>query len=86
LRRGVAKTPELMAPWRGAVIHQPSLFAAGSRDDVMKFPTSRAAVDKFSHTLPALRGSHLLDGAGHWIQRERPEAVNELLVGFLKSL
>ena len=84
--RSIRLSSELMSPWRGAVIHQPSLFAAGSRDDVMKFPTSRAAVDKFSHTLPGLRGSHLLDGAGHWIQRERPEAVNELLVGFLRSL
>jgi pimeloyl-ACP methyl ester carboxylesterase len=84
--RSVRLSWELMGPWRGAVIRQPSLFVAGSRDDVMKFPTSRAAVDKFSHTLPGLRGSHLLDGGGHWIQRERPEAVNELLVGFLKSL
>jgi len=84
--RSIRLSWELMAPWRGAVIHQPSLFVAGSTDDVMKFPTSRAAVDKFSHTLPGLRGSHLLDGAGHWVQRERPEVVNELLVGFLRSL
>ena len=84
--RSIRLSWELMAPWRGAVIRQPSLFVAGSRDDVLKFPTSRAAMEKFSHTLPGLRGSHLLDGAGHWVQRERAEAVNELLLGFLKSL
>lgn len=84
--RSIRLSWELMAPWRGAVIHQPSLFVAGAGDDVLKFPTSRAAMDKFSHTLPGLRGSHLLDGAGHWVQRERAEAVNTLLLGFLKSL
>lgn len=84
--RSIRLSWELMAPWRGAVIRQPSLFVAGSNDDVLKFPTSRASMDKFSHTLPGLRGSHLLDGAGHWVQRERSEAVNTLLLGFLKSL
>ena len=53
---------------------------------MLTFPTSRAAIDNFGHTLPGLRGSHLLDGAGHWVQRERAEAVNGLLLGFLKSL
>jgi pimeloyl-ACP methyl ester carboxylesterase len=28
----------------------------------------------------------LLPGAGHWIQQERPEEVNRLLVDFLKGL
>jgi pimeloyl-ACP methyl ester carboxylesterase len=84
--RSIRLSWELMAPWRGAVIRQPSLFIAGSSDDVLKFPTSRGAMDKFSHTLPGLRGSHLLDGAGHWVQRERAEAVNGLLLGFLESL
>jgi pimeloyl-ACP methyl ester carboxylesterase len=77
---------ELLAPWRGAVIHQPSLFIGGERDDVLKFPTSRASIDKFSQTLPGLRGCHMLQGAGHWVQRERPAAVNDLLLAFLRSL
>jgi pimeloyl-ACP methyl ester carboxylesterase len=77
---------ELLAPWRGAFIHQPSLFIGGERDDVLKFPTSRASIDKFSQTLPGLRGCHLLRGAGHWVQRERPAAVNELLLAFLRGL
>ena len=33
-----------------------------------------------------LRGVHLLSGAGHWVQQERADEVNELLVGFLRSL
>ena len=68
------------------MICQPSLFIAGSRDDVLKFPHSRANIERFAQTLPGLRGSHILEGAGHWIQRERAAAVNDLLLGFLRGL
>jgi pimeloyl-ACP methyl ester carboxylesterase len=33
-----------------------------------------------------LRGCHVLEGAGHWIQRERATRVNELLLDLLGSL
>lgn len=77
---------ELLAPWRGAVIHQPSMFIAGERDGVLRFPASASQIDRFSTTLPGLRGCHILEGAGHWIQRERAAQVNELLLGFLRGL
>ena len=76
----------LLAPWRGAAISQPSLFIAGDRDDVMKFPASAAAVARFDRSLPGLRGSHVLAGAGHWVQRERATDVNRLLIDFLRGL
>ncbi len=84
--RNITRSWELLAPWRGAVIRQPSLFIAGERDGVLKFPASRAQIDNFAKTLPGLRGCHILEGAGHWIQRERAAAVNELLRGFLDGL
>ena len=28
----------------------------------------------------------MIDGAGHWIQQERPAEVNELLIEFLSGL
>jgi len=30
-------------------------------------------------------GFHLIDGAGHWVQQERPELVSALLVQFLRD-
>jgi pimeloyl-ACP methyl ester carboxylesterase len=43
-----------------------------------------------SLTEPTLRTlevrCHILEGAGHWIQRERAPVVNDLLLTFLKSL
>jgi pimeloyl-ACP methyl ester carboxylesterase len=62
------------------------MLIAGARDDVLKFPTSEPQIDHLPSTLPGLRGCHVLEGAGHWIQRERASAVNELLLGFLKTL
>jgi pimeloyl-ACP methyl ester carboxylesterase len=75
----------LLAPWRGCPIRQPSLFIAGARDAVLKFPASQSQIESYPRTLPGLRGSHILEGAGHWIQRERADEVNALLLDFLKS-
>jgi pimeloyl-ACP methyl ester carboxylesterase len=36
--------------------------------------------------LTGLRGSHILPGAGHWIQQERAEEVDRLLLAFLDQL
>jgi pimeloyl-ACP methyl ester carboxylesterase len=32
-----------------------------------------------------MRGCHLLDGAGHWVQQEQPDAVSRLLIQFLQQ-
>jgi pimeloyl-ACP methyl ester carboxylesterase len=84
--RNITRSWELLGPWRGMVIKQPSMFIAGARDDVLKFPNSQAHIANFASTLPGLRGSHILEGAGHWIQRERASAVNDLLLKFLDGL
>lgn len=84
--RAMGLTAELMAAWRGAPILQPSLFIGGSRDDVLQFEASRRSIDRFAQTLPGLRGCHILDGAGHWLQRERADEVNALLLAFLDGL
>ena len=84
--RNLRRNWELSGPWRGQPIRQPSLFIAGSRDGVLKFPAAQAQLDAYPKTLPGLRGSHILDGAGHWVQQERADEVNRLLVEFLKGL
>jgi pimeloyl-ACP methyl ester carboxylesterase len=84
--RNLKRSWELLAPWRGCIIKQPALFIAGARDGVLRFPASKSQIENFKHTLPGLRGCHILEGAGHWIQRERAAEVNALLLGFLKSL
>jgi pimeloyl-ACP methyl ester carboxylesterase len=84
--RAIRPSWEHLAPWRGLPIRRPSLFIAGERDDVLKFPASRAALARCARTLPGLRGCHVLPGAGHWVQRERAAEVNALLLDFLRAL
>jgi len=33
-----------------------------------------------------MRGVHLIDGAGHWVEQEQPEEVSRLLVRFLRRM
>jgi pimeloyl-ACP methyl ester carboxylesterase len=84
--RNLTRNWRLSQAWRGQPIRQPSLFIAGSRDGVLRFPASQAQIEAYPRTLPGCRGVHILDGAGHWIQQERPEAVSRLVVDFLKGL
>jgi pimeloyl-ACP methyl ester carboxylesterase len=32
-----------------------------------------------------LRGTYLVDGAGHWVQQEQPEEVIRLLLQFVRG-
>ena len=34
--------------------------------------------------LPNLTRKLIIDGAGHWVQQERPDEVNAALIAFLK--
>ena len=43
------------------------------------------AIARFPDTLPDLRGSYIHPGC-HWVQQERADEVNRLLVDWLKSL
>jgi pimeloyl-ACP methyl ester carboxylesterase len=77
--RNIEMTPQL----EGVKIEQPSFFIAGKRDLVLSFAGGGllAAMDPF---VPNLRGKVLIEGAGHWVQAEKPAPVNEALLGFLK--
>jgi pimeloyl-ACP methyl ester carboxylesterase len=69
----------------GRPITVPSLFIAGARDwGVHQTP---GGFDRMRRSAcPAMRGAHLVDGAGHWVQQERPEQVNALLLRFLAEV
>jgi pimeloyl-ACP methyl ester carboxylesterase len=82
--RNVDRDWEDLAAWSGRPIEVPSLFIGGDKDG----PTLWGAqsIARYDRTLPALRGSHILPGCGHWTQQERAGEVNDLLVDFLGSL
>ena len=69
----------------GRTIDQPSLFIAGARDwGIHQRPGALERME--SQACTDLRGLHLLDGAGHWVQQERSAEVNRLVRDFLASV
>jgi pimeloyl-ACP methyl ester carboxylesterase len=83
--RNIDRNWELTAPWQDAQIHQPSLFVAGSKDSVITGLIGAKRVTELERVLPNLRQKLIIDGAGHWVQQERPDEVNAALIGFLKN-
>lgn len=69
----------------GRSIDVPAIFIAGSSD--WGIYQSPGAIERMQSTgCSAMRGVHLIDGAGHWVQQERPDEVNKLLLAFLGNL
>jgi pimeloyl-ACP methyl ester carboxylesterase len=68
----------------GRTIDVPSMFIGGKSDwGVYQTPGALERMQKVACT--KMVAVHLVDGAGHWVQQEQPEAVSKLLITFLKS-
>jgi pimeloyl-ACP methyl ester carboxylesterase len=68
----------------GKTIDVPSMFIGGKSDwGVYQAPGSLERMQKVACT--KMTGVHLVEGAGHWVQQEQPEAVSRLLVQFLQT-
>ena len=69
----------------GRTIDVPSMFIAGKQDwGSYQVPGALEKMQSIACT--QMRGCHLLDGAGHWVQQEQPEAVSRLLIEFLQQI
>ena len=55
----------------------PSLFIGGKLDPVLLMTRPEAFVDFLTDDH---RGNVLIDGAGHWVQQEKPDEVNAALI------
>lgn len=61
-------------------ILQPALFLIGDQDPVGELEAY--TIKKMPAVVPLVE-QHVLDDCGHWIQGEKPQQVNELLLAFL---
>jgi pimeloyl-ACP methyl ester carboxylesterase len=59
-------------------------FLTGSLDPVNAMLPG--AAEAMEAAFPDFRGATTVDGAGHWVQQERPDETNAALLGFLSSL
>jgi len=86
--RNLHRNWELTRPWHGAPLTMPTMFLAGSRDFLANegdggLGSPYAAM---ADNCADFRGTTIVDGAGHWVQQEAPEAVNNALLEFLAGL
>ena len=73
----------LSAAWKGAKIAQSSFYITGKADGLgVLYPP----VEKLRAGLPGLVGTLEIDNAGHWVQHEAPDQVNDQLIKFLRNV
>ncbi len=65
-------------------IHQPAFFAAGTNDGVIMMAAE--ALQAMPEYVTDLRINEMIPGIGHWTQQEAPEAVNDIILKFLKEV
>jgi len=80
--RNMDRDWEDLAAFEGAAIRVPAIYIAGALDSSAAWLAD--AVERQQEWLPGLTGTHLIEGCGHWVQQERPDEVNDLLVGWLR--
>jgi pimeloyl-ACP methyl ester carboxylesterase len=68
----------------GRTIDVAASFIGGKSDwGVYQSP---GALERLERTVTTnYKGTHLVDGAGHWVQQEQPQVVSGLLLDFLKA-
>lgn len=74
---------DLLAPFRGKRVEQPSFFLAGEADNLKQ--VGAGSPEELKRSLPGLVGSLVLPDVGHWPQLEASVATNEALIRFLKQ-
>ena len=80
--RNLDRNWELTPQLEGAKVTVPSLFVGGADDPVLVMMNPAVMEGWVSDH----RGNVIVDGAGHWVQQEKPEAVNTALLDFLAQL
>lgn len=69
-----------------AKIEQPALFLAGEHDSVLRYAPGMNLMDLMDPFYADLRGRVIVPRAGHWVQQEQPQFVNERLLSFLADV
>ena len=65
---------------------QPAAFIGGEYDPVRVFVEGIDVYGMAGDHCDDFRGTTLIDGAGHWVQQEEPEATNAAFAAFAAFL
>jgi len=77
---------EQLAAFDGKPLAQPMAFLAGSLEPILRFYPGVDMVELMRQRCADVRLVRLFEGAGHWLQQERPTEVNAALLEFLAGL
>ncbi|MDT7739532.1 MAG: hypothetical protein QOK09_2901, partial [Mycobacterium sp.] len=80
--RNMDRNWEIQGNLTSDAITVPAMFIAGTDDLVLGF----IRPDRAKEVITGPYREVLIEGAGHWLQQERPGQVNEALLDFLSSL
>jgi len=76
---------DLLAPFKGELVKQPSFFVGGAEDELVKAGGAKSP-DELRKVLPGLVGSLIIPGVSHWPQLEASAVTNEALIRFLRQV
>ena len=84
--RNLDRNWQLQGSLDGMQVSVPALFAVGSRDPGMAIPGMERIIADMPRLVPQLHDTVTVDGAGHWLHRERPGIVNEVILSFADTV
>ncbi|KAK9136845.1 hypothetical protein Sjap_007439 [Stephania japonica] len=78
---------ELMAPWTATQVKVPTKLVVGSMDLVYNLPGIKKYVHGggFKENVPLLDEVVVIDGAGHFVNQERPQEINTHIHEFFQQ-
>lgn len=81
---------ELTAAWTGIQIKVPVIYViyvVGEKDVVYTTPGAKTYIhgSGFKKDVPLLQQVVVLEGVGHFLNQEKPEKINEIIVDFIKN-
>jgi pimeloyl-ACP methyl ester carboxylesterase len=76
--RNIDRNWERTAHLDDKTLDMPALFLAGTRDSTMQWMSPEVMKDRANDLRVVM-----VDGAGHWVQQERPDEVNRALLDLL---
>ncbi|NMK45311.1 alpha/beta hydrolase [Achromobacter sp. Bel] len=84
--RNLDRNWALQAALDGKKVDVPALYLVGERDTGLAIPGMDQIIDAMPGLVPRLRTTAIIPGAGHWLQQEAPQEVNDALIDFLRGL
>jgi pimeloyl-ACP methyl ester carboxylesterase len=84
--RNLDRNWQLQGSLDGMQVSVPAVFAIGSRDPGMAIPGMDRIILDMPRLVPQLHDTVTVDGAGHWLHRERPGIVNNVILSFADTV